>query len=119
MIDIKKLIKSFKVAGEGLVYLFKSEQNFRIESIGALIVVGLVIYVQPTVMESVILSIVTVSVLVMEIMNTVLERLLDILTKRKSKNFKVLKDTMAAAVLLNAIVAVIVAVVIFGQYFLE
>lgn len=119
MVNIKKLIKSFKVAGEGLVYLVKTEQNFRIEIISALIVVGLMIYIQPTTVEVAILSIVTVSVLAMEIMNTVLERLLDILTKQKSKNFKVLKDTMAAAVLLNAVVAVIVVVVIFGKYFVE
>ena len=119
MVNVKKLIKSFKVAGEGMIYLFKTEQNFRIELIGAVIVAGLIIYVQPTAIETAVLSIVTASVLVMEIMNTVLERLLDILTKRKSKNFKILKDTMAAAVLLNAIVAVIVAVTIFGKYFIE
>jgi diacylglycerol kinase (ATP) len=119
MINIKKLIRSFKVAGEGLVHLFKTEQNFRIEILGVLIVVVLMMYIQPTTIEVAILIIVTVSVLVMESMNTVLERLLDILTKRRSKNFKVLKDTMAAAVLLNAIVAVIVAIIILGKYFVE
>ena len=119
MINIKKLIRSFKVAGEGLVHLFKTEQNFKIETIGAGIVAVLIAYIQPSAVEIALLVIITASVLVMEIMNTVLERLLDILTKRKSKNFKVLKDTMAAAVLLNAIVAVIVVVVIFGQYFVE
>ncbi len=117
MIDIKKFIKSFKFAIEGLVHLFKTEQNFKIEILGVLVVSILIIYIQLTAIETVILIMVTASVLVMEIINSVLERLLDILTKRKSKNFKILKDTMAAAVLLNAIVAVIVAIIIFGQYF--
>ncbi len=119
MISIKKLVKSFKFAGEGLFHLFKTEQNFRIETIGAVIVVLLMIYIQPTVIEIAILSMVTGSVLVMEIMNTVLEMLLDILTRRKSKNFKILKDIMASAVLLNAIVAIVVAGIILGKYFLE
>lgn len=116
MINIKKLVKSFKFAGEGLVHLLRTEQNFKIETIGAMIVAGLIIYIQPTTVEIAILSMTTGSVLVMEIMNTVLERLLDILTKRKSKNFKALKDMMAAAVLLNAIIAVVVAIIIFEQY---
>ena len=77
------------------------------------------VYIHPTAIETAILSMTIASVLVMEVMNTVLERLLDILTKRKSKNFKILKDTMAAAVLLNAVVAVVVVVVILGQYFVE
>ncbi len=117
MIDIKKLVKSFKFAGEGLFHLLRTEQNFKIEAIGAMIVGGLIVYIQPTTIEIVILSMATGSVLVMEIMNTVLERLLDILTKRKSKNFKALKDMMAAAVLLNAIVTVFIVVVIFKKYF--
>jgi diacylglycerol kinase (ATP) len=119
MINIKKLGKSFKFAGEGIWHLLKTEQNFRVEVIGALIVGGLIVYVKPTTVEIAILSMTTGSVLVMEIMNTVLEKLLDILTKRKSKNFKILKDIMASAVLLNAIVAIIVAGIIFGQYFIE
>jgi diacylglycerol kinase len=119
MLKIKKLIKSFRFAGEGLLYLVKTEQNFRIETVGAAVVVMLMIYIQPTAVETVILSVVTASVLVMEIMNTVLERLLDILTRRKSKNFKVLKDIMASAVLLNAIVAIFAAIIIFGKYFRE
>jgi len=116
MIDIKKLVRSFKFAGEGLFHLLKTEQNFKIETMGAVMVVGLIIYTQPTAVEIAVLGIVTGSVLVMEIMNTVLERLLDILTKRKSKNFKALKDMMAAAVLLNAIVAVIVVSILLGKY---
>ncbi len=117
MVDFKKLVRSFKVAGEGLMYLFKTEQNFRIETMGVVIISGFIIYMQPTVLEVAILSMVTGSVLVMEIMNTVLEKLLDILTKRKSKNFKILKDIMASAVLLNAIIAIVVAGCIFSKYF--
>ena len=117
--DIKKLLKSFKFAGEGLVAIFRSEQNFRIESIVGLIIVVAMFLFHLSVMEKIVLGILIVNVLVMEIMNTILEHLLDLYSKRKSKRFKFLKDAMAGAVLLNVVVAVVVGVVIFWGYFFE
>ncbi len=117
--DIEKLLSSFKFAGEGLVAIFRSEQNFRIElTVG--IVVMIIMFIFPlTVVERVIVGILIVNVLVMEIMNTILEYLLDLYSKRKNKKFKFLKDAMAGAVLLNVLVAVVAGLIIFGRYFWE
>jgi len=117
--DIKRLIQSFKFAGEGLVAVFKREQNFRIEIFIAILVCILMWLCQLSVWENLILVIVMGNVLSMEILNTVLEYLLDVHSKRKNKKFKFLKDAMAGAVVLNVIVAVIVGIVIFGRYFFK
>jgi len=117
--SIKKLLNSFKFAGEGLVAIFKSEQNFRIEVVGFGVVVILMFVLPLTILERIVLGMVSMNVLIMEIMNTVLEYLLDMNSKRKSKKVKFLKDAMAGAVLLSAILAIVVGIVIFGGYFLE
>ena len=117
--SIKKLLNSFKFAGEGLVAIFKSEQNFRIEVVGFGVVVILMFVLPLTILERIALGMVGMNVLIMEIMNTVLEYLLDMNSKRKSKKVKFLKDAMAGAVLLSAILAIVVGIVIFGGYFLE
>ncbi len=117
--DIKKFLKSFKFAGEGLVAIFRSEQNFRIELIIGVVVMVMMFVFPLTIVERIIVGILIINVLVMEIMNTILEYLLDLYSKRKNKKFKFLKDAMAGAVLLNVLVAVVVGLIIFGKYFWE
>ena len=114
--NIKKLLNSFRFAGEGLIAVFKSEQNFKIEVVVSMLVVVLIFFLKTTTVHTIILLMLIGSVLTMEILNTVLEYLLDIDTKRKSKKFKFLKDVMAAGVLINVIVAVIVGLIIFIPY---
>ncbi len=115
--DIKKFFKSLLFAGEGLVAIFRSEQNFRIELVVGFVVIIMMFIFPLTIMERIVVGILIVNVLVMEIMNTILEYLLDLYSKRKNKKFKFLKDAMAGAVLLNVVVAVIAGLVIFGRYF--
>jgi diacylglycerol kinase len=115
-ISMFKLLQSFKFAGEGLISIFKTERNFRIEVIIASVVIIAMVVFPLRDIEIIMLILTIVSVLSMEILNTVLEKLLDMLTKRKSKNFKFLKDAMAAAVLLNSVVAVAIGIIIFGKY---
>lgn len=117
--DIKKLLKSFRFAGGGVLSVFKTEQNFRIEVLVTIVVVSLMIYLPLTSVEVAIMSLAISAVLTMEIINTVVERLLDMNTRRKSKSFKFLKDIMAAAVLINVLWAVLIGVVIFGPYLFE
>lgn len=114
--NIKKLLNSFRFAGEGLIAVFKSEQNFKIEAGISVLVITLMFFLRTTAIDTIILLMLISSVLTMEILNTILEYLLDIKTKRKTKKFKFLKDTMAAAVLINVIVAVIVGLIIFIPY---
>jgi len=58
-------------------------------------------------------------VLIMELINTVFERVVDILKPRIHPYARVIKDLMAATVLITSIVAVIVGVIIFYPYIQE
>jgi undecaprenol kinase len=116
MDNFKKLFKSFKYAFRGLKYVLKNEQNFQLEVLGGFFVV-ILMYLFPTSgLEKIALFIVIFAVLVMELINTIFERVVDMLKPRVHPYAQVVKDIMAAAVLLASIGAVIVGVGIFYPY---
>ena len=116
MICISQTIKSIHRAWRGLIQVWKDEQNFRIEIFIALIVLVMIFYWQVTLKESVILILVIFTVLILEIINTVMERMVDILKPKIYHYVAVLKDMMAAAVLLASIAAIIIGILIFYPY---
>jgi len=107
-------LKSFKYAFQGLFNAFMSEPNFRIQLfiVALSIILGKIL--QITVMEWVHLSVVLGFLLIMELVNTVIEEIMDQLFKEKREGVKVIKDLSAAVVLITAIVVLINLIVIFG-----
>ena len=117
MNSFRKLFKSFRYAVRGLKYVLKNEQNFQIEILGGIFVV-ILMYLFPTrSLEKIALFIVIFAVLVMELINTIFERMVDMLKPRVHPYAQLVKDIMAAAVLLSSIGALIVGVIIFWPYF--
>ena len=117
MNSFRKLFKSFRYAVRGLKYVLKNEQNFQIEILGGIFVV-ILMYLFPTrSLEKIALFIVIFAVLVMELINTIFERVVDMLKPRVHPYAQLVKDVMAAAVLLSSIGAVIVGIIIFWPYF--
>ena len=117
MNSFRKLFKSFRYATRGLEYVLKHEQNFQIEILGGIFVV-ILMYLFPTrSLEKIALFIVIFAVLVMELINTIFERVVDMLKPRVHPYAQLVKDVMAAAVLLSSIGAVIVGIIIFWPYF--
>jgi undecaprenol kinase len=116
MENFKKLFKSFKYAFRGLKYVLKNEQNFQLEVLGGIFVVVLMCLFPTSVLEKIALFIVIFAVLVIELINTIFERVVDMLKPRVHPYAQVVKDIMAAAVLLSSIGAVIVGVGIFYPY---
>jgi diacylglycerol kinase len=117
MNSFRKLFKSFRYATRGLKYVLKHEQNFQIEILGGLFVV-ILMYLFPTrSLEKIALFIVILAVLVMELINTIFERVVDMLKPRVHPYAQLVKDVMAAAVLLSSIGAVVVGIIIFWPYF--
>ena len=117
MNSFQKLFKSFRYATRGLKYVLKNEQNFQIEILGGIFVV-ILMYLFPTrSLEKIALFIVIFAVLVMELINTIFERMVDMLKPRVHPYAQLVKDVMAAAVLLSSVGAVIVGVIIFWPYF--
>ena len=117
MNSFRKLFKSFRYAVRGLKYVLKNEQNFQIEILGGIFVVILMFLFPTRNLEKFALFIVIFAVLVMELINTIFERVVDMLKPRVHPYAQLVKDVMAAAVLLSSIGAVIVGIIIFWPYF--
>ena len=67
-------------------------------------------------LESVALILVIISVLILEALNTIFEHLSDILKPRLHDYIKIIKDIMAAVVLMASIGAIIIGLMIFWPH---
>ena len=74
------------------------------------------IYFRVTRTEMIVLFIVIMEVLVFELLNTIVERMADILKPRVHPYIKLIKDLMAGTVLLSSILAIIIGLIIFIPY---
>lgn len=119
MVKIRKLIKSFQYALAGLEKVFWEEQNFRVHSFIAALVLLLAVYLKIEVWEFTILIIVIAMILILEIANSIFERLLDLIKPRLHSYVKDIKDMTAALVLVAAVAAVIVGILIFLPYLIN
>jgi len=112
-IDFKKLAKSFHYAFRGVIRLLNDQQNARIHATAA-ILVGILAYIlQVTRVEAAVLFIAVVMVFAIETLNTAIEKMSDLIEPRDSHKIAYIKDGMAGAVLISAIIAVVVAILIF------
>ena len=116
MIKVKRLFKSFNYAFRGLFKTFREEQNLKVQFFAALVVIILGWYFRISQLEWVILILVVGLVILMEIVNSAIERVTDVLKPRINDYVKEIKDIMAAAVMLASIIAVIVGLIIFVPY---
>lgn len=110
----RNLLESFRFAFAGLWYALRTQRNTRIHlTIAACVVaLGLGLGLTPTQWAVLVLTI--GFVLVSEMLNTVAETLIDLVSPGYHPLAKVVKDVTAAAVLLGAIISVIVGLLILG-----
>lgn len=114
---MKRFIASFRDAGRGFVYVFKKERNFRVQTLFALAVLGVIFLFPLKVWEIIVLILLTVMVLTMELLNTALEHFTDLFKPRVHPYVGVIKDIMAAAVLITAIGAAVIGLIIIWPHF--
>ena len=108
------VLKSFKYAFSGISYVLKTSRNFKIQLIFAIISLMIGFLLQISQSNYVILIATIMSVLILEILNTSIESLVDLVVKKEFSSLaKISKDTSAGAVLLASINSVIIAVYIF------
>lgn len=115
--EIRRFTKSLRHAWDGICYAMRHEKNFRIEVAVAIIVLFLTIFFKIKSWEAVILILMIMWVIICELINTVLERVVDILKPRIHPYARLIKDLMAAVVLISSVVAIIIGVIIFYPYF--
>ena len=113
MINFKKLSRSFHYAFRGVITLLKNEQNARIHA-SATIVVGILAFLlEVSRVEAAILFMAVIMVFAMEIMNTAVEKVCDVICMKQDPKIKYIKDGTAGAVLITSVIAVVVAILIF------
>jgi diacylglycerol kinase len=119
MFYLKKFLKSFKHSFRGLKNALIWEQNLKIQLFISLIVIFLMFYFPTRNLEKVALILIITAVLILELINTIFERLSDILKPRIHDYVKDIKDIMAATVLVASICALIIGILILGPYLMK
>ena len=115
--NLKEVGRSFKCAFRGLKYAIISERNFQIEIVIAAAVISLILIFKIKSWQAIILILMIMWVLIVELTNTVVERVVDILKPRVHPYVRLIKDMMAAVVLISAIFAISIGIIIFYPYF--
>ena len=110
----KNVFISFKYASSGLNYVFQYSRNFRIQIVFAFLSLIIGSLLNFNRIDYMILFPVIMSVLILEILNTSIESLVDLIVEKKFSNLaKIAKDCSAGAVLLASINSVIIALYLF------
>lgn len=110
---LRSLPQSFKYAGNGIKIALKNEPNFRIHTTFAVTALFLAIVLDFSKYDWLLLLFTISFVLIMELFNTVLESIVNMVSPEVQPYAKIAKDVAAAAVLLSAGVAVAVGAVLF------
>lgn len=112
-----RLMRSLAHAGKGILYTFRNERNFQMELTMAGTVLLLMLWLPLSRTEEMILILAMVLVLALELINTAMERVMDILKPRVHPYARVVKDVTAGAVFVASFGAFVLGVMIFFPYF--
>ncbi len=105
--------KSFKYALEGIGVAVKNEPNLRIHLFFAVLALALGAFLKLSSLEWLILAFTIFWVISLELLNTVLEAIVDLVSPEVKGTAKVAKDVSAALVLLSAFLSIIVGLILF------
>jgi len=109
----KNLIESFQRAFEGIVYLYKTHNHFKIEILIALIVIILGLSLRISKIEWLFVSTAIFLFFVAEIFNTIIEDITDLIKNDYDLKIKAIKDLSGGAVLFAVIYSLIIGFIIF------
>jgi diacylglycerol kinase (ATP) len=108
----RNILESFRFALSGLGYALRTQRNTRIHLTIAAAVVALGLWLDISSVQWAVLALTIGFVLVSEMLNTVAETLVDLVSPGYHPLAKIIKDVTAAAVLLAAIVSVVVGLLV-------
>lgn len=114
---MKGFLNSFKYALKG-IRLSVKQRNMRIHLLCALAVILLGFYFKIKIGEWCILFLCIALVLSLEIINTAIEHLVDLVSPDRHATAEKIKDLAAGAVLVSAIITAVIGAVIFYKYVL-
>ncbi|MGB4351495.1 MAG: diacylglycerol kinase [Tissierellaceae bacterium] len=109
----RSIIDSFNYAVSGIILSLKTERNMLIHYIIAILVLGLSLFFDFTRVEFLLLLFAISLVLTLEMINTAIEKTVDMVTKEYHPYARIAKDISAGAVLIASVNALIVGYLLF------
>lgn len=109
----RNLIDSFNYAVAGIIYVLKTQRNMRIHFAIAIITLFVSLFLDFSRLEFLILLLTIAFVMAAEMINTSIEKTIDLITEEYHPLAKVAKNVAAGAVLTSAINAIIVGYLLF------
>jgi len=119
MFNFKRFFKSFHYAVEGIDYALRNDQNLVVHFIVAFFVILVSVLLDVSPFEMGILGVTILVVISAEMINSAIEKMVDLITKEHRQEAKIAKDVSAGMVLLTSIGAVIIGILIFLPYILR
>lgn len=113
---LRQFKNSMRYAWRGIRTVAAEEQNFRIQLAVAVVVLLLGVLLRIRTVEMAILVLVSGSILVLELLNSLIERVVDLVKPRLHPYVAEIKNIAAGAVLIAAGMAILVALFIFLPY---
>lgn len=108
--------KSFLNAFRGIFMMVKSERNFQLELAAFAVNLFLIFYLNLSILDSVLILMVSSGVLAAEIFNTAIEKICDIIQPEFDVRIGLIKDIAAGAVLLMAFISFVTGVLVYWKY---
>ena len=118
-LDAKRLSRSFKAAFEGIASTYKKEQNIKIHTFIAILVIIFGFFLKINYIEWLVCLVLIGFLLMAEFFNTAIEYVVDLASPDIHPLAKAAKDTASAGVLMMAIIAAVTGLVIFVPKLIE
>lgn len=112
----RRVLKSFRYAGQGLAYLYATQHNFRVHVGVGLLVAFAALMLRVNLQDAALLAFAIGLVTIVEGMNTAIELTLDAAAPEFDPKVGLAKDVAAAAVLLSAMTSTVIALLVFPPY---
>lgn len=105
--------KSFQYAFQGILFFFKTEHNAWLHLLATVTITIVAWVAGVTNTEAIVLIIVVGFVWVTEMLNTCIEKAMNMISEEYDPRIKIIKDISAGAVLVAAIVALLTGLIVF------
>ena len=112
----RSLIHSFKYAFEGVLFSVRHNRNLRIHIAVAVLVIAASVFFRVNAFEMGILGIMILLVICLEMINSAIEEMVDLIIQEHRRQAKIAKDVSAGMVLVASIGSVIIGILIFAPH---
>ncbi len=116
---MKNFIKSFGFAINGILWVARTERNFKVQLLCAVSAIVLAIVLDISAVQFAVVVLVCSLVLSLELINTAIETYLDRFHPENDKVIGLVKDISAGAVLVSAIASLAIGAIIFTDSLMD